>query len=85
MSVGLLGNVNKLFYGRRVDFLILRCNEKSSNSQKLNLVFLNAHADTEEPVDQIDSNEQCLGEESKLHMHLNDPINQCRSHVFTDR
>ena len=79
LRVRIVSDVHKVLNFRHVDFFIFAGNKHGSHAQKLVLAtrhfFLLAV-----PVNQIDSDEECLGVQRILQVYLDEPRDQDSSH-----
>lgn len=78
-SVAAIDHVDDLLDGRRSDLFILGSDEDGSSTDQLQL----SEGDDlvgEEAVNVVDAKKQCLREQSKAEMHLDQPVHQHRSH-----
>lgn len=70
----ILADVDEVFNSGRVNFLILRSDQKSRNAQQLNVLF-RQRVDREEAINQIDGDEESFGQQFELHVNVQDPVN----------
>jgi len=79
----LLRHVDEIFHSWWIYFFILACNEQSSDSTQLNVLFFNTY-NAEIPVNDIDCNEKCFAQQFKFAVHINKPIDKDGPSIFID-
>ena len=81
--IGTIADVDQIAQFRRIDLLILGGNEKASDTDKLQLGTLDL-LDRQVPVDQIDTEVECLRHQLELEVNLNQPVHEDGTHPFVD-
>ena len=76
-------NIHKVGNDGRVDLFVLGSYEHSGDTDQLQFVAVD-RGRAQESVDQIHSKEESLLEQSKLQVHLNEPIDEDLTHRLID-
>lgn len=81
--VSSIGHVDEMSDGRADDFLVLGSHEETGDADQLEFLERD-DANGEESINEVGSDEQCLGEQAEFRVDLNQPVHDDATHVPVD-